>query len=104
MKFDAFGTAKHGKGKSLWKKTFLLYLSVHWGDLIEQIKQILSYREVHRNEKQMITNQVSLEIKEKFEHHSSLFNPLSLFLTLSKGITLLLRNMVFRVNALKSVA
>ena len=40
VKFDAFGTSKHGEGKSLWKKPFLLYLSVHWGDLIEQIKKI----------------------------------------------------------------
>ena len=62
------------------------------------------YREVRRNEKRMIANQVSLEIKEKFEHHSYLFNSRSLVPTLSKGITLLLRNMVFRVNALKSVA
>ena len=40
VKFDAFDTSKHGKGKSLWKKTFLLHLSAHWGDLIEQIKKI----------------------------------------------------------------
>ena len=39
MKFDAFGTSKHGEGKSLLKKK-MLYLSVHWGDLIEQIKKI----------------------------------------------------------------
>ena len=32
VKFDAFGTSKHGKGKSLWQKLFLLYLSVHWGE------------------------------------------------------------------------
>ena len=38
VKFDTFGTSKHGEGKSLWKN-FLLYLSVHWGDLIEQIKK-----------------------------------------------------------------
>ena len=25
------------------EKTFLLYLSVHWGDLIEQLKRNLSY-------------------------------------------------------------
>ena len=36
VKFDAFGTSKHGEGKSL-SKNYLLYLSVHWGDLIEQI-------------------------------------------------------------------
>ena len=29
VKFDAFGTSKHGEGKSLLKKNFLLYLSVH---------------------------------------------------------------------------
>ena len=39
VKFDAFGTSKHGEGKSL-SKFFLLYLSVHWGDLVEQIKNI----------------------------------------------------------------
>ena len=38
VKFDAFGTSKHREGKSLLK-FFLLYLSVHWGDLIEQIKK-----------------------------------------------------------------
>ena len=38
VKFDTFGTSKHGEGKSLGKN-FLLYLSVHWGDLIEQIKK-----------------------------------------------------------------
>ena len=42
VKFDAFGTLKHGEGKSL-SKNFLLYLSAHWGDLIEQIKKNLSY-------------------------------------------------------------
>ena len=32
------------KGKeNHYEKTFLLYLSVHWGDLIEQIKKSLSY-------------------------------------------------------------
>ena len=41
VKFDAFGTSKHGEGKSLSeKKKELLYLSVLWGDLIEQIKKI----------------------------------------------------------------
>ena len=40
VKFDAFGTSKQGKGKSLWNKTFLLHLAAHWGDLIEQIKKI----------------------------------------------------------------
>ena len=39
VKFDAFGTSKHGEGKSLLK-FFLPYLSVHWGDLTEQIKKI----------------------------------------------------------------
>ena len=43
VKFDAFGTSKHGEGKSLSKKKFLLHLSAHWGDLIEQIKKNLSY-------------------------------------------------------------
>ena len=40
VKFDAFGTSKHGEGKSLSKDFFLLYLSVHWKELIEQIKKI----------------------------------------------------------------
>ena len=40
VKFDAFGTSKHEEGKSLSKNFFLLYLSVRWGDLIEQIKKI----------------------------------------------------------------
>ena len=39
VKCDAFSKSKHGEGKSLLKN-FLLYLSVHWGDLIEQIKKI----------------------------------------------------------------
>ena len=40
VKFDAFGTSKHGKKNRYGKKkTFLLYLSVHWGDLMEQIKK-----------------------------------------------------------------
>ena len=39
MKSDAFGSSKHGEGKLL-SKFFLLHLSVHWGDLIEQIKKI----------------------------------------------------------------
>ena len=34
VKFDAFGTSKHGEGKSLSK------ISVNLGDLIEQIKKI----------------------------------------------------------------
>ena len=38
MKFDAFGTSKHEERKSL-SNFFLLYLSVHWGDLIQQIKK-----------------------------------------------------------------
>ena len=38
MKFDALGKSKDREGKSL-TKIFLLYLSVHWGDLIEQIKK-----------------------------------------------------------------
>ena len=41
MKFDAFGTSKHGEGKSLSKIFFAtLHVSAHWGDLIEQIKKI----------------------------------------------------------------
>ena len=43
MEFDAFGTTKHEEGKSLSKIFFLLHLSAHWGDLIEQIKKSLSY-------------------------------------------------------------
>ena len=39
MKFDAFGISKHGEGKSLSKTIVLLCLSVHWGDLSEQIKE-----------------------------------------------------------------
>ena len=27
VKFDAFGTSKHGKGKSLWKKLFAVLIS-----------------------------------------------------------------------------
>ena len=61
------------------------------------------YRDVRRNEKQIIANQVSLEMKEKFEHRSSLFNPRSLFLTPFKRYHPTSVNMVFRVNALKSV-
>ena len=38
MKFDTFGTSKHGEGKSLKP-----YLSVHLGDLIEQIKKSVIY-------------------------------------------------------------
>ena len=37
MKFDAFGTSKHGK-ENRYRKFSLLYISVHGGDLIEQIK------------------------------------------------------------------
>ena len=37
VKFDSFGTSKHGEEKLLSKKIFLLYLSVHWGVSIEQI-------------------------------------------------------------------
>ena len=43
VKFDALGTSKHGEGKSLSKKIFLLYLSVHRGDLIEQVKKSVIY-------------------------------------------------------------
>ena len=39
VKFGAFGTPKHGEGKSL-SKNCLLHLSAHWGDLIEQIKNV----------------------------------------------------------------
>ena len=42
VKFDAFGTSKHGEGKLLSKIFSLLYISVHWGHLIEQIKKNLS--------------------------------------------------------------
>ena len=38
-KFHVFGTSKHGEEKSLLD-IFLLYLSVHCGDVIEQIKKI----------------------------------------------------------------
>ena len=38
MKFDAFGTSEYGEGKSL-SNIFLLHLSAHWGDLIEQMKK-----------------------------------------------------------------
>ena len=57
MKFDAFGTSKHGEGKLL-SKNFLLHLSAHWGDLIEQMKKIChnntlklvpSIRQFHRS-------------------------------------------------------
>ena len=39
VKFDAFGTSEHEEGKKL-SKIFLLYLSVPWEDLMEQIKKI----------------------------------------------------------------
>ena len=41
VKFHVFGT-KHGEEKSL-SNTFLLYLSVHCGDFIEQIKKSVIY-------------------------------------------------------------
>ena len=40
--FDAFGTSNAGM-ENRYEKFFLLYLSVHWGYLIEQIKTNLSY-------------------------------------------------------------
>ena len=42
VKFHVFGTSKHGEGKSL-SNVFLLFLSVHCGDFIGQIKKNLSY-------------------------------------------------------------
>ena len=42
MKFHVFGPSKHGEEKSL-SKNFFPYLSVHYGDFIEQIKKNLSY-------------------------------------------------------------
>ena len=42
VKFDAFGTSKHGEGKSL-SNFFFFFLSAHWGDLIEQIKKSVIY-------------------------------------------------------------
>ena len=38
VKFDVFGISKIAI-----EKHFLLYLSLHWGDLIEQNKKNLSY-------------------------------------------------------------
>ena len=43
VKFVAFGTSKHLEGKSLSKKKKLLYLSVHWGDIIEDTKKSVIY-------------------------------------------------------------
>ena len=40
MKFHVFGTAKHGEEKSLLNNLFFPHLSVHCGDVIEQIKKI----------------------------------------------------------------
>ena len=42
MKFYVFVRSKHGEGTSLSIFFFLLYLSVHWGDFIGQIKKDLS--------------------------------------------------------------
>ena len=38
VKFDALVHQNTGK-ENRYRKFFLLYLSVHWGDLIEQIKK-----------------------------------------------------------------
>ena len=51
MKLHVFGTSKQGEGKSL-SKFYLLFLSVHCGDFIEQIKKNLSYSQ-RPNEFQM---------------------------------------------------
>ena len=59
MKFDAFGTSKDGEGKSL-SKIFLLYLSVNWGDLIEQIKKSVIYT-LTRKERRSCEFYVQLE-------------------------------------------
>ena len=40
VKFDAFDTLKHRQRKTLSKYLFLLFLSVHCGNFIEQIKKI----------------------------------------------------------------
>ena len=40
MKFDAFGTSKYREGKNDIEIFDLLFLSVHCGDFIEQIKKI----------------------------------------------------------------
>ena len=44
VKFHVFGTSKDGEGKSP-SIFFLLYLSVHCGDFIEQIKKSVTSRE-----------------------------------------------------------
>ena len=40
---SAFREAQNMGKENRYRKKFLLYLSVHWGDLIEQIKKNLSY-------------------------------------------------------------
>ena len=42
VKFDAFGTSKHGK-ENLYRKKIFATLSAHWGDLLEQIKKSVIY-------------------------------------------------------------
>ena len=43
MKCDAFGASTDTGKENRYRNFFLLYLSVHWGDLIEQIKKSVIY-------------------------------------------------------------
>ena len=79
VEFDAFGASKHKEGKIAIENFSLLYISVHRGDLIEQMKKKICH--IHFKSNKPFGSQLQSSLRQtqaKFNLYKRLLLPLLL--------------------------